>query len=143
MKYQKENYYLIRKERFSLVYSINPGNFMEKITVYEKPTCTTCRKVAKALLEIGIDFEKVNYYIEPFSKTKLKSLIKKMKMKPSEILRKNEKIYKGLKIREKNFSEDQILDLMIKYPDLVQRPIIEKEKKAILARPTERIKELF
>jgi arsenate reductase len=143
MKYQKENYYLIRKERFSLVYSIHPGDFMEKITVYEKPTCTTCRKVAKALLENGIDFEKVNYYIEPFSKTKLKSLIKKMKMKPSEILRKNEKIYKELKIREKNFSEDQILDLMIKYPDLVQRPIIEKGKKAILARPPERIKELF
>jgi arsenate reductase len=143
MKYQKENYYLIRKERFSLVYSIHPGDFMEKITVYEKPTCTTCRKVAKAFVESGVDFEKVNYYIEPFSKTKLKSLIKKMKMKPSEILRKNEKIYKGLKIREKNFSEDQILDLMIKYPDLVQRPIIEKGKKAILARPPERIKELF
>jgi arsenate reductase len=116
---------------------------MEKITVYEKPTCTTCRKVAKALTESGVDFEKVNYYIDPFSKTKLRSLLKKMKMKPSEILRKNEKIYKELKIREKNFSEDQILDLMIKYPDLVQRPIIEKEKKAILARPTERIKELF
>jgi arsenate reductase len=143
MKYQKENYYLIRKERFSLVYSIHPGDFMEKITVYEKPTCTTCRKVAKAFVESGVDFEKVNYYIEPFSKTKLKSLVKKMKMNPSEILRKNEKIYKELKIREKNFSEDQILDLMIKYPDLVQRPIIEKEKKAILARPTERIKELF
>jgi arsenate reductase len=116
---------------------------MEKITVYEKPTCTTCRKVAKALLENGVDFEKVNYYIEPFSKTKLKSLLKKMKMKPSEILRKNEKIYKELKIKDKNFSEDQILDLMIKYPDLVQRPIIEKGKKAILARPPERIKELF
>jgi arsenate reductase len=143
MKYQKENYYLIRKERFSLVYSIHPGDFMEKITVYEKPTCTTCRKVAKAFVESGVDFEKVNYYIEPFSKTKLKSLVKKMKMKPSEILRKNEKIYKELKIREKNFSEDQILDLMIKYPDLVQRPIIEKGKKAILARPPERIKELF
>jgi len=116
---------------------------MEKITVYEKPTCTTCRKVAKALVESGVDFEKVNYYIEPFSKTKLKSLIKKMKMKPSEILRRNEKIYKKLKIKEKNFSEDQILNLMIKYPDLVQRPIIEKGKKAILARPPERIKELF
>ncbi|MCW8811183.1 MAG: arsenate reductase [Ignavibacteriaceae bacterium] len=116
---------------------------MEKITVYEKPTCTTCRKVAKALLENGVDFEKVNYYIEPFSKTKLKSLLKKMKMKPSEILRKNEKIYKELKIKDKNFSEDQILDLMIKYPDLVQRPIIEKGEKAILARPPEGIKELF
>jgi arsenate reductase len=116
---------------------------MAKITVYEKPTCTTCRKVAKFLIESGVDFEKVNYFIDPFSKTRLKSLLKKIKMKPSELLRKNEKIYKELKIKDKNFSEDQILDLMVKYPDLVQRPIIEKGSKAILARPPERIKEIF
>ena len=116
---------------------------MLKITVYEKPTCTTCRKVAKALTENGVDFEKVNYYVEPFSKTKLQSLLKKMKMKPSEILRKNEKAYKELKFKEKNYTEKQILDLLIKYPALVQRPIVEKGSKAILARPPERIFELF
>jgi arsenate reductase len=116
---------------------------MLKITVYEKPTCTTCRKVAKALIENGVDFEKVNYFIEPFSKTKLQSLLIKMKMKPSEILRKKEKIYKELKFAEKNYTEEQILDLMIKYPDLVQRPIVEKGTKAILARPPEKIFELF
>jgi arsenate reductase len=116
---------------------------MHKITVYEKPTCTTCRKVAKVLTESGVDFEKVNYYIEPFLKTKLKSLLKKMGMKPSEVLRKNEQVYKKLKIKEKNYTEGQILDLMIKHPDLVQRPIIEKGNKAILARPPERINELF
>ena len=116
---------------------------MTKTTVYEKPTCTTCRKVAKALTENGIDFEKVNYYIESFSKTKLQSLLKKMKMKPSEILRRNEKVYKDLKFKEKNYTEKQILDLMIKHPDLVQRPIIEKGNKVILARPPERIFEFF
>lgn len=116
---------------------------MGRITVYEKPTCTTCRKVAKALIESGVDFEKVNYFIEPFSNTKLQSLLKKMEMKPSELLRKNEKVYKELKIKEKNLTEDQILNMMIKHPDLVQRPIIEKGNKAILARPPERIKEIF
>jgi arsenate reductase len=116
---------------------------MQKITVYEKPTCTTCRKVAKALKENGIDFEKVNYYIKPFSKSQLRSLLKKTGLKPSEVLRKNEQVYKELKIKEENYTEAQILDVMIKYPDLLQRPIIEKGKKAILARPPERIKELF
>jgi len=116
---------------------------MSKITVYEKPTCTTCRKVAKALTENGVDFEKVNYYVEPFTKTKLQLLLKKIKMKPLELLRKKEKVYKELKFKEKNYSENQILDLMIKYPDLVQRPIIEKGNKAILARPAEKILELF
>jgi arsenate reductase len=116
---------------------------MSKITVYEKPTCTTCRKVAKALTENGVDFEKVNYYVELFTKTKLQSLLKKMEMKPSELLRKNEKAYKDLKVKEKNYSEEQILNLLVKYPDLVQRPIIEKGNKAILARPAEKILELF
>ena len=116
---------------------------MAKITVYEKPTCTTCGKVVKTLNENGVNFEKVNYYIEPFSKTKLQSLLKKMKMRPSEVLRKNEKVYKDLKFKEKNYSEVQILDLMVKYPDLVQRPIIEKGNEAILARPPERIKEII
>jgi arsenate reductase (glutaredoxin) len=116
---------------------------MPKITVYEKPTCTTCRKVAKLLAQNGVDFEKVNYYIEPFSKFQLQSLLKKMKMKPSEILRTKEEIYKQLKIKEKNFSVGQILELMIKYPDLVQRPIVERGEKAILARLPEKINELF
>ena len=116
---------------------------MPKITVYEKPTCTTCRKVAKILQENGVDFEKVNYYIEPFSKGKLKTLLKKTGLKPGELLRKNEQAYKDLNFRNKNYSEEEILNLMIKYPDLVQRPIVEKGDKAILARPPERISEMF
>jgi arsenate reductase len=116
---------------------------VKKITVYEKPTCTTCRKVSKILIEMGVDFEKVNYYIDPFSKTKLKALLKKMGMKPSELLRKNEAAYKKLGIAKKSYSEDEILNLMIKNPDLVQRPIVEIGEKAILARPPERIKELW
>lgn len=116
---------------------------MKKLTVYEKPTCTTCRKVAKILIEKKIDFEKVNYYIEPFTKTKLKSLLKKMNMKPSELLRKNEKIYKKLDIKRSNYSEEEILSLMIKNPDLVQRPILELGDKAVLGRPVENINFLF
>jgi arsenate reductase (glutaredoxin) len=115
---------------------------MTKITVYEKPTCTTCRKVAKAFSEQGIDFEKVNYYIEPFTKSLLQSLLKKMQMKPSELLRKNDEAYKKLKAKIEKLSEDDILKLLIENPDLIQRPIVEKGNKAILARPPERIKEL-
>ena len=116
---------------------------MDKITVYEKPTCTTCRKVAKAFSEQGIDYKKVNYYIEPFSKSLLKSLLKKMQIKPSELLRKNDSTYKNLKSNIEKFSEDDILNLMIENPDLIQRPIVEKGNKAILARPPEKIKEIL
>lgn len=114
---------------------------MQKITVYEKPTCTTCRKVAKILTEKGVDFDKVNYYIEPFTKSHLENLLKKMNMKPSELLRKNEKAYSAKEF--KGYSESQILEMMLLNSDLIQRPIVEMGKKAVLARPPEKISELF
>lgn len=116
---------------------------MNKLIIYEKPTCTTCKKTIKLLEEINIPFEKINYYIKPFSKTKLLKLIKKMGLKPSELLRKNEKAYKDFQVKNKNYSEEQILDLMIKDPNLVQRPIVEFGDRVILARPAEKIRELF
>ena len=100
-------------------------------------------RVSKILIENGVDFDKVNYYIKPFSKSKLKTLIKKLNLSPLELLRKNEAVYKNLNIKNKNYTNEQLIDLMISNPDLVQRPIVEKGDKAILARPAERIKELF
>jgi len=110
MSYLKEKIYSALKESLTF----NRSDFIPGITVYEKPACTTCRKVAKILIENGVDFKKVNYYVDPFTKSKLQSLLKKMKMNPSDILRKKEKIYKDLKFAEKNYTEEQVLDLMIK-----------------------------
>lgn len=116
---------------------------MSKITVYEKPTCTTCRKTVKMLNEMGIEFDKINYYVKPFTKNKLKTLLKKMDIKPSELLRKNGKAYKELDVKNNSYTETQILDFMIKDPNLIQRPIVEKGERAVLGRPVESIKELF
>ena len=116
---------------------------MSKITVYQKPTCTTCKQVYAALKEKGVDFEAVNYYLDPIPKAKLKELLKKMGIPAAELLRKKEDIYKTLKLADKDLSDDQLVDLMVKHPDLIQRPIIEKGSKAILARPAERVKEIL
>ncbi len=114
-----------------------------KITNYQKPTCTTCRQVFTALKESGVEMESVNYYIEPISAEKLTDLVGKMGIKASELFRKKEEIYKELKLNEKEVSDEEAIDLMIKYPDLLQRPIVEKGSKAILARPAERLKEII
>ncbi len=116
---------------------------MNKITIYQKPTCTTCRQVYNALKESGVDFDSVNYYTDPISKNKLKELIKKMGISARELFRTKEDIYKTLKLAGKELSDDAAIDLMVKHPDLIQRPIVEKGNKAILARPAERIKELL
>ncbi len=114
-----------------------------KITVYQKPTCSTCRQVYQALKDSGVEMEAVNYYIESLSEAKLKELVKKMGIKASELFRKKEEIYKELKLAEKEVSDDEAVKLMVKHPDLMQRPIVEKGSRAILARPAERLKEIL
>ncbi|HTP40962.1 MAG TPA: arsenate reductase family protein [Nitrospiria bacterium] len=114
-----------------------------KITIYQKPTCTTCRQVYAALKESGVDFDSVNYYIDPISKAKLKELIGKMGIKAPELFRTKEEIYKKLKLAGKALSDDEAIDLMVKHPDLIQRPIVEKGSRAILARPAEKLKEIL
>lgn len=114
-----------------------------KITIYQKPTCTTCRQVFKALQESGVDFASVNYYTDPLPKAKIKELLKKMGISAAELLRTKEDIYKDLGLAKKNLPDDAIVDLMVKHPDLIQRPIVEKGNKAILARPAEKIKDIL
>jgi arsenate reductase len=113
------------------------------ITVYEKPTCTKCREMDKFLRESGVDFSKVNYYIEPLSKKKLTELIGKMKIGPRELLRKSEPIYKELGLANASYSDAELIDLMVQHPDLMQRPIVESGDRAILGRPTENVKKLL
>jgi arsenate reductase (glutaredoxin) len=114
-----------------------------KIVVYQKPTCTTCRKVYAALKESGVDFSAVDYYLDPIPKARLTELLRKMNMRPRDLLRTREPIYKTLKIGESDRSDDEIVDLMVRYPDLIERPIVEKGSRAILARPAERLKEIL
>jgi arsenate reductase (glutaredoxin) len=116
---------------------------MEKITIYLKPTCTTCRSVVKILFDMGVKFDKVDYYIHPFTREKLKALLKKMDIPASELLRRTDRVYKELDLRHKTYSDDEIIELMIRHPDIIQRPIVEKGNKAVLARPPKKIKELF
>ena len=116
---------------------------MATIVVYQKPTCTTCRQVYNALKESGVNFDAVNYYTDPIPKTKLKELLRKMGITARELLRTKEDIYRKLKLADRDLSDAEIIDLMVEHPDLIQRPIVEKGSRAILARPAERLKEIL
>ena len=97
----------------------------------------------KLLRESGIQFEKVNYYIEPLTKKKLTELIRKMNVKPRDLLRKSEPVYKELGLANDEFSDSELIALMVEHPDLLQRPIVERGDRAVLGRPTENVKELL
>lgn len=116
---------------------------MADITIYQKPTCSTCRQAVQFLKDSGKSFKAVNYYEQGFSKGQLKSLLKKAGLSPKDVLRTKEDIYKELGLAKKTVSDDELLELMVKHPDLIQRPIVEKGEKAILARPAESVKQLL
>ena len=92
-----------------------------------------------------MEFHRVNYYEKPLTRTKLKQLLKKLKMPAASLLRQSETIYRTLKLGEKKdvMSEDDLIDLMIKHPDLMQRPIVERGDHAVIGRPTEKILDLL
>lgn len=116
---------------------------MAEVRIYQKPTCSTCRQAIQVLRDSGKPFTTVNYYEKPFTKAQLKALLKKAGLSPKDVLRTKEEIYKDLGLAKKNLSDDELLDVMIKHPDLIQRPIVEKGNRAILARPAETVKQLL
>ena len=115
---------------------------MAQITVYEKPTCTTCRKLNKLFEEKDIDWKKVNYFIEPFTENKLSGLLKKTGMKPFDVLRRAEPDFKLAGI-DKDSSDKEVIAAMVKFPAIIQRPIVEVGDKAVLARPIEKALDLI
>jgi arsenate reductase (glutaredoxin) len=119
------------------------GTPMGQITIYHKPTCSTCRQAVQLLKDSGKPFTAINYYEEPFTKTRLKALLSKAGLTPKQVLRTKEDVYKDLKLSERTLSDDALIDLMVKHPDLIQRPLIDTGETAILARPADSLKQLL
>lgn len=115
---------------------------MDEITVYEKPTCTTCRKLNKLFEENGVDYRKVNYFIEPLTAEKLANLLEKANLTAFDVVRKNEPVYKELKAAEIT-DEEELVKTIVENPSILQRPIVEVGERAVLARPIENALELI
>lgn len=116
---------------------------MAEITIYQKPTCSTCREAVRLVRESGQPFKTINYYEQPFTKGLLKTLLRKAGLGVRDVLRAKEDLYKSLKLADQTLSDDHLLDQMIQHPDLIQRPLVEKGEKAILARPADTISTLL
>jgi arsenate reductase (glutaredoxin) len=112
---------------------------MSELTVYEKPTCTTCRKLVTLLTERGIDFERVNYHVDPLPEEKLRDLVRKAGVPARELLRTKEPGARELR----DAPDDEVIAAMAANPALLERPVIERGDRAVLGRPPERALELL
>lgn len=122
---------------------MSPRDPDSSITVYQKPTCTTCREVYAALKASGVDFAAVDYYTDPIPAGKLADLLRKMGMSARDLVRTKEPIYKTLGLADRGLTDAELVAVMAEHPDLIQRPIVERGDRAILARPAERLKEIL
>jgi arsenate reductase len=110
------------------------------LVVYEKRTCTTCRKLAELLIEQGVDFERVEYHVEGLDEDEIRTLLSKAGISAADALRMREE---GAAELAAAGDEDAIVAAMAQRPELLQRPFVVDGDRAVLARPIERVLELL
>lgn len=113
------------------------------MVVYEKRTCTTCRRLSELLIERGVDFDTVEYHVEGLTEPKLRELLGKMGARPADVLRRSEPLVAELGLGGELPDDDALIALLAEHPQLVQRPIVEHGDRAVLARPPEKVLELL
>jgi arsenate reductase (glutaredoxin) len=116
---------------------------MALLTVYEKRSCSTCRQLAAALEEGGVDFDRVDYHVEPLSAEQIRDLLRKAGLRPAEALRVKEPLVAELHLLDREVRDEELIALMAEHPELLQRPIVERGDRAVLARPVNRVLELL
>ena len=113
------------------------------ITIYHNPKCQTSRNVLALLNDAGKKPQIVEYLKTPPPRAELKDLVKRMGGKVSDVVRWKESIATELGLDKDRSSDEELLDAMVKYPILINRPIVATEDVVKLCRPSETVKELL
>ncbi len=112
------------------------------IVIYHNPRCSKSRETLEILENHKADYEIVKYLDHPLSAAKLSKIIKLLKIKPIELVRKNEVLWKD-NFKHLDFTDDELIDLMAKNPALIERPIVINGDKAVIGRPPVKILDIL
>ena len=115
----------------------------EKIQIYHNPRCSKSRAGLNFLREAGLEPEIIRYLDTPPDAQTLSDLLRKLNLSARDILRKREPAYKALDLGNESLDEKALIDAMVAHPKLIERPIVVKGDRAVLARPAEKIAELL
>lgn len=119
------------------------ANSTEMITIYHNPRCSKSRQTLQLLADKGIEPKVVLYLDNPPTVATLKSLLKKLGIGARELIRDGEDAYQENKLADTNLSDDQLIAAMVKFPKLIQRPIVVNGDKAALGRPPESVLDIL
>lgn len=112
------------------------------IKIYHNPRCQKSREGLEILKQSGKNFKIVKYLEENPNESELREIIKLLNIKPEGLVRKNETIWKE-NFKGKDLSGDEIIQAMVKHPNLIERPIVINNNKAVIGRPPVLIKSLL
>jgi arsenate reductase len=116
---------------------------MQNLVIWHNPRCSKSRQALSLLDESGVEKEVVKYLEASPTKEQLKELLKKLGFESArELMRTKEDIYKELNLKEET-DEQKLIEAMVQHPKLIERPVIIKGDKAIIARPPERVEEFL
>lgn len=110
----------------------------EFIRIYYNPRCSKCRETVALVSERGYATELVEYLVTPPGREELRSLLLKLGMKPLELVRKGEKVFTQ-HYAGRTLSDEDWLDALVAHPVLIERPIVVRGSKALVARPPEKV----
>lgn len=112
------------------------------LKIYHNPRCSKSRQGLEILKNSGEEFQVIDYLKNQLSEEELREIISFLEIPGEELIRKNESVWKE-NYSGKSMSEAEIIRAMVKNPKLIERPIVVKNGKAIIGRPTEKIKILL
>ena len=110
----------------------------ETIRIYFNPRCSKCRETVALVSERGYATELVEYLVTPPGRDELRSLLLKLGMKPLALVRKGEEVFKQ-HYAGRTLSDEEWLDALVAYPVLIERPVVVRGNKAVVARPPEKV----
>ena len=114
-----------------------------KIAIYHNPRCSKSRKALEIIKSKNIEPTIILYLVNKLSKTEVKNLLSKLGLSIRDILRTGEDEYKNNNLKNENLSDDKLIEFLVKFPKLLQRPIVVKNSKAVIGRPPENILNLL
>ena len=112
------------------------------IRIYHNNRCSKSRETLSLLQSKTSEIQIIEYVKNPIKFEDVKLIIEKLKIKPIQLIRKNEKIWKTL-YKKKHMKDKEIIEAIVIHPKLMQRPIVITNKKAIIGRPPENVLDLF
>lgn len=109
------------------------------LVIYHNPRCSKSRETLQLLESRGLKPKVVEYLQYPPTASELKSILDKLGMMAVEIIRTGEPEYRELGLLNSRYTEDGLIDVMVKHPKLIERPIVVNGNKAAIGRPPENV----